>query len=603
MNNYIVPEQPATPLTPAQHALWRQLTTDLTPAQAAWLSGYYAALGTAAPLQSASPASSATQEIAILVGSQTGNGDKLAEQTLDRATARGLHATIKRLDDYKPNQLKNEQDLLLIISTHGEGDPPDNAKDLYEYIHSKRAPKLLNTRFAVLALGDSSYEHFCKTGKDFDQRFEELGASRLSPRVDCDVDFEDPAENWMDTVLTTLAERASTTSTAPTTNTFAFSPSLAPATPYSRRHPFPATILEDQILNGRGSRKETHHLELSLEGSGLTYEPGDSLGIYPVNPPAAVDALLQAGAWTGDEPIERNEQTSPLRTVLLEQTEITIITRTVLKAYAALADHAALNTLLQESHADQLSTYLHGRDLADLLTDYPISGLNPQTFVDLLRNLPPRLYSIASSLKQHPDEAHLTVAAVRYHSYGRDRHGVCSTYLADRIAPDATLPVYIHENRHFRLPTDPDTPIIMIGPGTGVAPFRAFIEEREAIGASGRNWLFFGDQHFTTDFLYQTEWQQHLKRGLLTRISVAFSRDQKEKCYVQHRMLEQSRALYEWLHDGATLYVCGDAERMAPDVHEALIHILMQEGDHNREHAEATIKTMQQEKRYLRDVY
>ena len=596
-----LPDKGLTPLSDQQHQQLQQLLTGMSPQQVAWAGGFLSGLAASAGGVAVAATASAQPDITILVGSQTGNSEKLAKLTHERATAKGLRTVVKKMGDYKTNQLKSEKNLLVIVSTHGEGEPPDNAREMHEFIFSKRAPQLKQTHFSVLALGDSSYEHFCKTGSDFDKRLEELGAVRLHNRVDCDVDYDDKADAWIEAVLTELAGRVGTASTS------AVSVSVvapAPAAPvYSRRNPFPATKLEDIVLNGRGSQKEVHHIELSLAESGLTYEPGDSLGVYPTNDPQVIAELLGALHLSGENLVTVEGKKTTMREAFANLLEVTIITRPVLQKYAALAQSKQLDALLTEDRKKELSEFLYGRELVDLVSEFPVKGILPQTFIDCLRKLPPRLYSIASSLKQHPDEVHLTVAAVRYASHGRKRKGVCSTYLADRIGEEVKIPVYMDANSNFKLPEDPSRPIIMIGPGTGVAPFRAFIEEREAVGATGKNWLFFGDQHFTTDFLYQAEWQKYHKSGLLNKINVAFSRDQDQKIYVQHRMAEESKAFYAWLQDGAHVYVCGDEKRMAHDVHEALIQLVAREGAFSREHAEEYVKLLQKDKRYQRDVY
>lgn len=594
-----LPEPGQTPLNDDQHRFFQQFIASLSPEQIAWAGGYLSGLvakGQGSVETIAAIAGGA--DITILVGSQTGNSEALAEQAYHLAASRGLSAVIKKMGDYKLPQLKTEKNLLIIVSTHGEGEPPDNAKAVYEYLFSKRAPSLKQIHFAVLGLGDSSYEFFCKMGVDFDRRLEELGATRLYPRVDCDVDYESAAEAWMNAVLSELAIRGQAILHSPGLSW----PPLASAThsTYSRKNPFPAVLLEDIILNGRGSAKETHHLELSLEGSGLSYEPGDAIGIYPSNAPDVVDDLLQTLQFSGEEPINIEGKEHSLCEALFRHYEATIITRPVLQKYAALAKNIQLDRLLEDSSRKELNDYLYGREIIDLVSDFPAGDLSPQAFVECLRKLPPRLYSIASSLKQHPNEVHITAVAVRYQTYGRNRKGVCSTYLADRINEDTTIPVYIDHNNNFKLPTDPSTPIIMIGPGTGIAPFRAFIEEREAVGATGKSWLFFGDQHFMTDFLYQTEWLGYLKSGVLTRMNVAFSRDQEQKVYVQHLMAEHGRELYAWLQEGAHLYVCGDEKRMAHDVHNALLKIVASESGLS---AEDYVAALQKEKRYQRDVY
>ncbi|MDP1664297.1 MAG: assimilatory sulfite reductase (NADPH) flavoprotein subunit [Methylobacter sp.] len=589
----LLPERNQTPLSGDQHHLLQQFIAALSPEQAAWVGGYLTGL-----VANNLPAVAGADDIAditILVGSQTGNSEALAEQMHSLAAGRGLKTVVKKMGDYKFPQLKAEKNLLVIVSTYGEGEPPDTARELVEHLFSKRAPSLKHVQFAVLGLGDSGYEFFCKTGIDFDRRLEELGATRIHPRIDCDVDYESSAEAWMDGVLNELSARLETKSQTAELSP----PSLASTSVYSRKHPFPALLLENIVLNGRGSIKETHHLELSLDGSGLTYEPGDVLGVYPTNAPDVIDALLQTLHFDGTERITFDEKDCFLYDALFSHYEATTITRPVIRNYALLANNRKLDQLLHDKQ--KLNDYLHGREIIDLVSDFPSDSLSPQAFVDCLRKLPPRLYSIASSLKQHPDEVHITVAAVRYQAHGRDRKGVGSTFLADRIGEDATIPVYIDHNTNFKLPADPATPIIMIGPGTGIAPFRAFVEEREAVGATGKNWLFFGDQHFETDFLYQAEWLRYLKNGVLTRMNVAFSRDQQQKIYVQHLMDEHGKELYAWLQEGAHLYVCGDEKRMAHDVHAALLKIVAAEiGTDN---AEGYVVNLQKTKRYQRDVY
>jgi sulfite reductase (NADPH) flavoprotein alpha-component len=590
----LLPERSQTPLNDDQYYLLQQFFSTLSPEQAAWVGGYVT--GRVAKDLPALPSAADIADITILVGSQTGNGETLAEQLHSLAAGRGLKTAVKKMGDYKLPQLKAEKNLLVIVSTYGEGEPPDNARELVEYLFSKRAPSLKHMHFAVLGLGDSGYEFFCKTGIDFDRRLEELGATRIHPRVDCDVDYESSAEAWMDAVLNVLSLRleanSQTAEPAP--------PSVASSSVYSRKHPFPALLLENIVLNGRGSLKETHHLEFSLEGSGLSYEPGDVLGVYPTNAPDVIDALLQTLHFAGTEWVTLDDgKEGFLYDALFRHYEITAITRPVMQKYALLANNQKLDQLLHDKQ--KLNDYLYGREMIDLVTDFPSGELSPQAFVGCLRKLPPRAYSIASSLKQHPDEVHITVAAVRYQSHGRDRKGVGSTYLAERIDGDAAIPVYIDRNNNFKLPADPDTPIIMIGPGTGIAPFRAFVEEREAIGAPGKNWLFFGDQHFETDFLYQAEWLRYLKSGLLTRMDVAFSRDQEQKIYVHHLMAEHGKELYAWLQEGAHLYVCGDGKCMAHDVHQELLNIVAAESGTGN--AEDYIADLQRTKRYQRDVY
>lgn len=598
-----------SPFNEEQTKLLNQLLPTLTGAQASWLSGYLTALqGTggialaAQPQTGAPSAAIPAKEATILFGSQTGNCSGLAKKLSKKLSEQGVNVTLSSMSDFKPANLKKVRNLLIVVSTHGEGEPPDNAISFHEFLLGKRAPKLEGVSFSVLALGDTSYEFFCQTGKDFDQRLEELGGTRIVPRVDCDVDFDEAAAGWIDDVVRKLSEGSAQASAAASLAGTALTETESE---YSRTNPFHAEILENINLNGRGSDRETRHLEISLEGSGLQYEPGDSLGIYPENHPQLVDDLIEAMGWNPEESITVNKQGDllALRKALLQHYEITVLTKPLIKQFAELTSNPGLQELVEPGHEQELKQYIEERDLLDLVQDYQLKGIPAASFTSVLRKLPARLYSISSSPKATPDEVHITVRAVQYEAHGRDRYGVCSTQLAERLQPGDTLPVYIQHNPNFKLPGDPGAPVIMIGPGTGVAPFRAFLSEREETGAEGKTWLFYGDQHFATDFLYQIEWQRWLKDGVLTRMDVAFSRDTDQKVYVQHRMLEKSRELYEWLQEGAYVYVCGDEKKMAHDVHATLAAILEKEGGLSQEEAADYLHRMQQEKRYQRDVY
>lgn len=547
----------------------------------------------------------------MLYGSQTGNSQKLASRLADRLKEQGVDVTLSAMNDFKPNALKKVRQLFIVVSTHGEGDPPDNALAFYEFLHSKRAPRLDHLRFAVLALGDTSYERFCQTGKDFDKRLEELGGTRLVPRVDCDVDYDEAAAAWIDRVVGVLKEEAAAAAaggagSALAAATLSVAPAAAGTTSeYSRSNPFPAEVLENINLNGRGSKRETRHIELSLEGSSLSYEPGDCLGVYPENHPALIEELLGEMGWKPDEPVKAPKTGAdiPLYDALSKHYEITVLTRPLLEQIAERFAVTGLTDLLAPGREEEFRAYVRERDLLDLVRDFRLKGLPAAEFVPLLRKMPHRLYSISSSPAAYPEEAHLTIRKVTYEAHGRTRYGVCSTFVAERLQPGDTLPVFVHHNPNFKLPRDPAVPVIMIGPGTGVAPFRAFLGERAETGATGKTWLFFGDHHFTTDFLYQTEWQRWLKDGVLTRMDVAFSRDTERKIYVQHRMQEKSKDLYGWLQEGAHVYVCGDEKRMAHDVHETLASIIEREAGWSKERALEYLSQMQQEKRYQRDVY
>lgn len=597
-----------SPFNEEQVELLNRLLPTLTETQKVWLSGYLASSAvnsgavTTPVATPAAPAPTISKEVTVLYGSQTGNAQGLAEQAGKTLEGKGFKATVLSMSDFKPNSLKKLKNLLIVASTHGEGDPPDNALSFHEFLHGRRAPKLEDLRFSVLSLGDSSYEQFCQTGKEFDARLEELGGARLHPRVDCDLDYDESAEEWLNGVIEGLNEGQE--------QNVGLAQSAATAeavveSPYSRKNPFKAEVLESINLNGRGSNKETRHLELSLEGSGLTYKPGDSLGIYPENDPKLVDLLIEELNWDPEEIVTTNKQgdVRPLKEALISHFEITVLTKPLLEQALKLSGNDDLAELLAAGNEEKVKEYIDGRDLLDLVRDFGPWPVSANDFVAILRKMPARLYSISSSLEANPDEVHLTIGAVRYNTHGRDRNGVCSILCAERLEPGDTLPIYIQSNQNFKLPENPDTPIIMVGPGTGVAPFRSFMQEREEIGAEGKSWMFFGDQHFVTDFLYQTEWQKWLKDGVLTKMDVAFSRDTEEKVYVQHRMKEQGKELFEWLEEGASFYVCGDEKHMAHDVHETLIDIIEKEGNMSRQNAEEYVANMQQQKRYQRDVY
>jgi sulfite reductase (NADPH) flavoprotein alpha-component len=479
----------------------------------------------------------------------------------------------------------------LIASTWGEGDPPERAAEFYHALMAGTAPRFDDVRFAVLALGDTAYANFCAVGRQLDARLEALGGRRITDRIDCDVAYEDSAAAWIAGALDEIREGAGDDAAPAGSVIHVDFATAAPAeSPYGKAHPFAAEITDHVNLNGSRSAKETIHLELSLAGSSMTYEPGDALGILANNDPAMVEAILNVTGLDGDE---------SLHDLLARQHDVTTLTPPVIQAYAQLTGEAGVRALLE---GEGSAGWLEGRQIIDLFEAFP-HRLTADQLVAILRPMPPRLYSIASSLKYVPEEAHLLVGVLRYQSQGRDRRGVASTCLAERRAVGDTLPVYVKPNRHFRLPSDSTVPIIMIGPGTGVAPFRAFIQEREALGVRGRSWLFFGDRNYTHDFLYQLEWQEHLKSGALSRIDVAFSRDQPEKAYVQHRMWDRRAEFYSWLEDGGHVYVCGDEKRMAKDVHCMLQRIVSECGGRDADAAEAYLTDLRRQGRYQRDVY
>jgi len=567
----------------------------LNPGQRAWLSGFLAAGLELAPV-SVAPVPAAAGKLLVLYGTESGNCEALADRAVKEAKRRGFQAAMKNMADVAVGDLAKVSALLVVVSTWGDGEPPDSAGGFYKELMTSDQ-RLEGVRFSLCALGDTSYEKFCQTGKDIDARLEVLGAARVAARQDCDVDYEDGFVAWMGAALGALAPTVAAVS-APVVN------SAVPGVEYGKKRPFPAELLEKVWLNGEGSQKETLHFELSLAGSGLSYLPGDSLAVLPVNAPDVVAAVLAAARRVGTEEIEvKGVGHKLLADALREDYDITALSRNVLTKLAEAVDSAALRKLLAEDSKERLKDYVHGREIVDAIADFAPAGLAAQVLASLFRRLPPRLYSIASSPLAHPGEVHLTVAAVRYETHGRARKGVCSTYLADLVSPGSPVPVFVQPNKNFRLPADGGTPIIMVGPGTGIAPFRAFVEHRAAQGDRGRNWLIFGDQHYTHDFLYQLEWQDHLKSGALSRLDVAFSRDQPEKVYVQQRMVEHGAELVAWLEEGAHFYVCGDASRMAADVHEALVGIVAKQLAKSREEAEGYVDDLKKSGRYQRDVY
>lgn len=614
-------EFPSSTLTTDQWEQINQLATSLNHEQAIWISGYFAGLGhqvrsaTIAsepglaprlPSQAIPAAQPATRLLTILVGSETGNSKSLAKALTKAAQAEGIEALVADMADYKVRKLKDEHDLLVITSTHGEGDPPQTAKGFFEFLESRKAPKLTTLRFAVLALGDSTYEHYCEAGKRIDTRLADLGAQRLADRVDCDVDYEDASAAWIATVVSKLAAREhASPSLAPTAlgvagGTLA---GAAPAFPtFDKKHPFAAAVIENIVLTGRDSTKETRHIELSLADSGLTYQPGDALGVVPHNDPVLAATLLERLALRADAPVTVKQTIASLGEALTGMFEITAATPRFLDNWAEITGAKELQALRAPDEAEARTAFLRNHHILDIVSRFPAPGIEAGRFVAGLRPLQPRLYSIASSPAATPDEAHLTVSTVRYRLHDLPRTGVASGYLAARTDAEVTVPVYIQPNENFHLPDD-DTPILMIGAGTGVAPYRAFMQEREARGASGRSWLFFGERNFRSDFLYQVEWQALLRSGALTRLDLAFSRDAAPKTYVQDRLRKHGRDVYGWLEDGAWLYVCGDAAHMAPDVHAALIDIVAEHGGFDRDGADAYLAELQRDRRYRLDVY
>ena len=601
---------PLGPLDPERSELLSRLVDGLEPAHLQWLSGFAAGVAherghgsrsltvpAVAPLQAPRPEASA--RLAIVYGSQTGNGKRIAERLGRAAEAAGLAVRVSAAGAYPLKDLAKERLLVVVMSTHGDGDPPDDARSFIDFLASKRAPKLDQLSYSVLALGDSSYPKFCETGRVVDEKLAALGARRLVDRADADVDFDRIANPWLEQVVAGARESLGSTQVATVTRLRS-----VPAAPqFTREAPFTAEILDNQRLTARDASKDVRHIELSLAGSGLAYQPGDALGVWHENPRAIVEGVLAAVHATGDEKVEADGESRSLREWLTSAREITRLTRPFLAQHAELAKDAALAAVLEPGQQEPLRRTLKDLQLVDVLQRHP-APWEPAKLVAALRPLAPRLYSIASSQDAVGDEAHLTVAVVDYELDRQRRLGAASAFLAGLSGPEARARVFIEQNERFRLPADTSRDVIMIGPGTGVAPFRGFLQHREAQGAAGRHWLFFGARYFQSEFLYQLEWQDAVKKGLLNRFDLAFSRDRSiAREYVQDRIRRQGKDLYAWLEGGAYVYVCGDAEKMAPDVNAALVDVVAQHGGIDRESAEAYVRRLADERRYLRDVY
>jgi len=567
--------------------------------QRSWLNGFLAGLYSDAPAEGgAATAGAPATPVTLLFGSQTGTAETLAKKASKALKAANCEPTVVDMADTTVDDLASGGHTLILTSTYGEGDPPDNAQALHEALMGDSAPKLEGLRFAVLGLGDSSYPDFCQCSREFDARLEALGAERLAPPVECAGAPDEGYAEWLESVKAVLGEAGSDDRSDATDPTDEPDPD-APA--YDKNHPFPAKLLKTENLNKEGSSKATHHVEISLEGSGLSYEVGDALAVVPENDPRLIDEIIEAAGFATDEPTQLPDKSEgPLFDALRYHYDIGILTEPFLRACARLSKHEELQGMVADE--EQLKAYLPGRGLVDPIVDFGIKFPTTEYLIAPLKQLKPRLYSISSSPKAHPGEVHLTVGKVTYDAHGRQRMGVCSSFLAEHDC-ERPVKVYLHANQAFRLTENDDAPVIMIGPGTGIAPFRAFLEEREARGAKGQNWLFFGDQHIATDFLYESQIEGWMTSGLLSRLDTAFSRDQDEKVYVQNRILERAETFYEWLESGALIYVCGDASRMAKDVDTAIHEVVKQAGGKSDDEAKAYVDALKKAKRYLRDVY
>ena len=591
------------PLNPEQLARLQAVTTDLTPTQLAWVSGYFWGVLNQQPgaaVATAAPAAAETPTITLLSASQTGNARRVAEALRDDLLAAKLNVKLVSAGDYKFKQIANEKLLVVVASTQGEGEPPEEAVALHKFLFSKKAPKLDGTAFAVLGLGDTSYEFFCQAGKDFDSKLAELGAERLLDRVDADVEFQAAAAEWRARVVEVLKARVPKETPAQAAVTATGAVNEVFSSPYTKEEPLTATLSVNQKITGRDSEKDVRHIEIDLGDSGLRYQPGDALGVWYQNDPALVKELVELLWLKGDEPVSVDGKTLPLSEALQWHFELTVNTGNIVENYATLTRSESLLPLVGDKA--KLQHYAATTPIVDMVRFSP-AQLDATALIGLLRPLTPRLYSIASSQAEVETEVHVTVGVVRYDIEGRARAGGASSFLADRVEEEGEVRVFIEHNDNFRLPANPETPVIMIGPGTGIAPFRAFMQQRAADGAEGKNWLFFGNPHFTEDFLYQVEWQRYVKEGVLNRIDLAWSRDQKEKVYVQDKLRQQGAELWRWINDGAHIYVCGDANRMAKDVEQALLDVIAEFGAMDAEAADEYLSELRVERRYQRDVY
>ena len=621
--------QTNTPFNEEQLALINQLLPMLTPEQQHWLSGYLLNPATTSVSDNktdiqeneagitetetssstdqavSEPVSASTEplDVHVLYGTETGNAEEIAETFETKLKSQNLNVHLWDMDDFPRDSLPEVEHLFIICSTQGVGEPPINALDLYDYLHGDDAPQLDQVNFAVLALGDQDFPDFCQAGKDFDHILGQLGANRVADRVDCDFDYEETAEQWITNMLELLTQASS--------NKNEETPSVEnedvtieePQAPYSKSNPFQAEVLKNTILTQPEASREVRHLEISLEGYREAYEPGDSLVVIPQNDPVLVNQLIDALNWDAETPIQMNDSDSmrSLKEALTHDFEIAKLTPVLMKNAAELLGNPMLNANIQKS--EWVQNYIYGKDVIDLIRDFTPVALEPNMLPQLLRKLPPREYSIASSNKINPNSVHITVRVVKYEAHRRERFGVCSVQLADRTSVGDKLPVYLKKNPNFKFPYDTETPVIMIGAGTGIAPYRAYLQERAYLNLKGEQWLIFGNQNYHHDFLYKDDLEQWLEEGVLSKLDLAFSRETENKIYVQHRIEENSAEFYKWIQAGATIYLCGNKDEMASGVHESLIKVLIKEGNMDETEAEAYLTEMIKNQRYQRDVY
>jgi sulfite reductase (NADPH) flavoprotein alpha-component len=587
------------PLNPGQLDKLTSALAELSGEQKIWLSGFLAGQALSQAPESGIPATDthSKPQLTVLYGSQTGHAQALAERFSHEAKNQGIATQLISLAYYKPRNILKEKHVVLLVSTHGEGDPPDDAEMLHEFLFAEKPHNLSGLNYAVLALGDSSYEQFCQTGIEFDEQLAQLGAHRLVDRVDCDLDYEQEAQNWQQRALEELAKIV-TPANQLNSNVVPFANyQTSQTTQYNRQQPYAAEVLSIQKITTDDSIKNIYHIELSLEDSQIDYQPGDSLAVIAHNPSNHVLELISLLNLNPEESVNLQGQTLTLFQALTDKKEISLLNRKFLKFVAEITKER--NLLDTVSNQDSFEQFVASRQLIDVFKAYPAT-LTAQQLVDELPGITPRSYSIASSHQANPEEVHLTVALVKT---DEKRTGLVSGHLSQHINVGDCVDVYVEQNNHFRLPEATDTPIIMIGPGTGIAPFRAFLQERETHNHQGENWLLFGNPSFENDFLYQLEWQKFIQSGVLTKMDVAFSRDQEHKVYVQHRLEQQAKEVWQWLQRGAHIYLCGDKNRMAKDVESTLLNIIQQHGELSAEQAEQFLKDLKRAKRYQKDVY
>lgn len=594
-----------TPFNKEQLALINQLLPTLSSSQQQWLGSYLVNPETqddeVTPSNATDSSVAEPLEVHVLFGTETGNAEEVADQFEAKLKEHNLNVHLSEMDDFPLDELTNIDYLFIICSTQGVGEPPINAIDFHEFMHSDKAPRLDGLNFSVLALGDESYPDFCQAGRDFDEIFGKLGGHRLAERVDCDFDFEEVAEQWIADMLELL------TNVSPNTDANDVIDDEVtieePHGQYSKSNPFQAEVIQNNVLTEANATREVRHLELSLEGYNESYEPGDSLVVIPENDPALVEHFIDTLGWDAETLVyvDKDEQPLTLQDALTHYFEISKITPALMKSAAELFSNPMLNANVQKN--DWIQDYIYGRDVIDLIKDFTPVSLQPKMLPQLLRKLPPREYSIASSNNVNPNRVQITVRVVKYEAHRRERLGVCSVQLAERTQPGDHMPVYLKKNPNFKFPYEETTPVIMIGAGTGIAPYRAYLQERAHLNLKGSQWLIFGNQNYNTDFLYQSDLEGWLSDGVLSKLDLAFSRDTETKIYVQHRIEDNSAEFYKWITEGATIYLCGNKDEMASGVHQALVNVLIKHGNYSQDSAEDYLRDLIKNQRYQRDVY